>query len=142
MILTGLVLLRQDIFEQYLLMEYLVYQMYNQISDHSFRTRLLKITYTDSAQKYEPVEKYGFLIEDEDMMAERLGGEINPLRLHPDATNQSETGPMAIFQYMIGNTDWSIPNQHNVKMLQGASTRPIAIPYDFDWSGFIAPGYI
>ncbi len=34
------------------------------------------------------------------------------------------------FQYMIGNTDWSIPNQHNVKMLQGASTRPIAIPYD------------
>ncbi len=88
------------------------------------------------------LKKYGFLIEDEDMMAERLGGEINPLRLHPDATNQSETGPMAIFQYMIGNTDWSIPNQHNVKMLQGASTRPIAIPYDFDWSGFIAPGYI
>ncbi len=40
------------------------------------------------------------------------------MRLHPDATNQSETGPMAIFQYMIGNTDWSIPNQHNVKMLQ------------------------
>ncbi len=37
------------------------------------------------------------------MMAERLGGEINPLRLHPDTTNQSETGPMAIFQYMIGN---------------------------------------
>ncbi len=85
MILTGLVLLRQDIFEQYLLMEYLVYQMYNQISDHSFRTRLLKITYTDSAQKYEPVEKIppGFLIEDEDMMAERLGGEINHIAPPP-----------------------------------------------------------
>ncbi len=123
-------------------MEYLVYQMYNQISDHSFRTRLLKLLIQIQLKNMSRLKKYGFLIEDEDMMAERLGGEINPLRLHPDATNQSETGPMAIFQYMIGNTDWSIPNQHNVKMLQGASTRPIAIPYDFDWSGFIAPGYI
>ncbi len=76
------------------------------------------------------------------MMAERLGGEINPLRLHPDATNQSETGPMAIFQYMIGGTDWSIPNQHNVKMLQGASTRPIAIPYDLTGLVYCARIYL
>lgn len=132
---------RKEIFEQYLLQEYMIYKMYNLISDYSFRVRLLKITYVDSAQRYETIEKYGFLIEDEDLMAARLGGKINTLRLHPDATNQSQTGPMAIFQYMIGNTDWSIPNQHNVKMLQGATTMPIAIPYDFDWSGFIAPPY-
>ncbi len=79
------------------------------------RTRLLKLLIQIRLKSMSRLKKYGFLIEDEDMMAERLGGEINPLRLHPDATNQSETGPMAIFQYMIGNTDWSIPNQHNVE---------------------------
>ena len=32
---------------------------------------------------------------------------------------------IAIFNYMIGNTDWSVPNQHNVKILsQGNSERP------------------
>ncbi len=60
-----------------------------------------------------------------------MGGEINPLRLHLIQQINRKLVPMAIFQYMIGNTGWSIPNQHNVKMLQGASTRPIAIPYDF-----------
>ncbi len=49
------------------------------------------------------------LTEDEDMMAERLGGEINPLRLHPDATNQSETGPMAIFSIY----DWQYGLVHS-----------------------------
>ncbi len=49
---------------------------------------------------------------------------------------------MAIFQYMIGGPDWSIPNQHNVKMLQGASTRPIAIPYDLTGLVYCARIYL
>ncbi len=71
--LTGLVLLRQDIFEQYSLWSIWFTKCTIRFQTTVSAIRLLKITYTDSAQKYEPVEKYGFLIEDEDMMAERLG---------------------------------------------------------------------
>jgi len=52
---------------------------------------------------------------------------------------------MAIFNYMIGNVDWAVGNQHNVVVLQsGQSDRPdlgICIPYDFDYSGIVDTDY-
>ncbi len=52
---------------------------------------------------------------------------------------------MAIFNYMIGNTDWSVPNQHNVRILsQSNAERPnlgIIVPYDFDYTGLVNADY-
>jgi hypothetical protein len=51
----------------------------------------------------------------------------------------------AIFNYMIGNYDWSVPGQHNVKVIKPlvADTVQlgIAIPYDFDWTGLVNAAY-
>lgn len=46
---------------------------------------------------------------------------------------------------MIGNTDWSVPNQHNVKVFtMPRSANPslgLVIPYDFDYSGMVNANY-
>jgi hypothetical protein len=46
---------------------------------------------------------------------------------------------------MIGNTDWSVPINHNVTILsQGLSENPnlgIIVPYDFDYAGLINADY-
>jgi hypothetical protein len=51
----------------------------------------------------------------------------------------------AIFNYMIGNTDWSVPNQHNIKVftVPGSATPELGmvIPYDFDYSGMVNAQY-
>jgi hypothetical protein len=52
---------------------------------------------------------------------------------------------LAIFNYMIGNTDWSVPNQHNCKILStmvfSGSSGGIIVPYDFDYSGLVDADY-
>jgi hypothetical protein len=47
-----------------------------------------------------------------------------------------------MFQYMIGNTDWSLPFLHNIKLLyKDSSSIPVAVPYDFDHSGIVDAPY-
>lgn len=132
---------KKKLFEQYLFQEYLIYKTYNLVTDKSFRVRLAEITYIDSAQKYDPLTKYGFLIEDQEALAQRLGCEVyEQENVHPNATQTSNT--VAMFNYMIGNTDWSIPGLHNVKLIKESEFgAPICVPYDFDWSGLISAPY-
>jgi hypothetical protein len=45
---------------------------------------------------------------------------------------------------MIGNVDWTIPGQHNVKLLKSNDfTRvlPFVVPYDFDHAGLVNASY-
>lgn len=134
---------KSAIFEQYTLQEQLIYKMYNLISEYSFRTRLIRITYIDSAEKYAPFAKYAFLIEDEDLMVDRLGGKIQELPgIPPTLLDQKTMGLLGVFQYMIGNTDWSVPYGHNIKtMTKERMDKIIPIPYDFDWAGIISAPY-
>jgi hypothetical protein len=133
-----------DIYEQYLLKEFLVYRMYNLLTDSSFRVRLLQIDYVDSEDKMKPFTRYGFIIESNDHLAKRLQG----MRIEREGINTWDTdtyltGLMAVFQYMIGNTDWAIPPLHNVRLIM--PTVPyagiLAIPYDFDYSGMVNTTY-
>ena len=51
---------------------------------------------------------------------------------------------VAIFEYMIGNTDWSVPGSHNIKILHSKNdtlSRPYVVPYDFDFSGLVNTSY-
>lgn len=134
---------RRSQYQQYVLQEYLIYRAYNLMTDKSFKVRLVKVTYSDSEKRDDPFTRYGFILEDEDKMAERLGGRILEVEnVHPDLTDYDLSNRLAIFQFMMGNTDWSIPALHNIKLVmpEGGKT-PYAIPYDFDWSGIINTGY-
>ncbi|MFT4737404.1 MAG: hypothetical protein ACI92W_001518 [Paraglaciecola sp.] len=130
-------------YEQYILQEYLIYKMYNLITDLSFKVRLLRITYEDTAGETAPFTKYGFLIEDEDAMADRNGMITGGDVFSQDRCEQSSLDVLTVFQYLIGNTDWGVAAGHNMKIIGKDSVfkQPIAVPYDFDYSGLINAHY-
>jgi len=61
-----------------------------------------------------------------------------------EATNRQQNNFVSIFQYMTGNTDWAVPNYHNIKT-DGTKERhhlpTISVPYDFDYAGFVDAPY-
>jgi len=51
---------------------------------------------------------------------------------------------VSIFQYMIGNTDWSVTVNHNIRLIRtkgDSVSRPYPVPYDFDYAGLVNAGY-
>lgn len=133
----------RSINEQYLLREYMVYKMYELITPYSFRVRLCKISYLDTNGKYDPKEQFAFIIEDIDEVAARNNmKEYKGKIMNQDVCMKEEVDKLILFQYMIGNLDWSVPNGHNFKLIYGEDyPLPIAVPYDFDFSGMVNTGY-
>lgn len=132
--------------ENYLLKEYLVYKMFNALTDTSFRVRLLKITFIDNAKERKPMVQWGFFLEPTSMLATRTNTiEVESVKLTQKHIFPFVMDRLALFNYMAGNYDWSLPGQHNVKVfkLAGMSQNQlgIAIPYDFDWSGIVNASY-
>ncbi len=132
--------------EEYILKEYLAYKLFNVLTDTSFRVRLLTVNYIDTEKKRKPIRHYGIFIEPLEMLTDRT----NTIQIKSLSLTQKNIVPrvmdrLAIFNYMIGNYDWSIPGQHNVKVIKSLILDPfglgIAIPYDFDWTGFVNPAY-
>jgi hypothetical protein len=132
--------------EDYVLREYLAYKLFNVLTDTSFRVRLLTVNYVDTQKKRKPIKQYGFLIEPTEMLCARTN--CLPIKLR--TLNQKSIIPrimdrLSIFNYMIGNYDWSVPGQHNVTVIKSLSYEPsglgIAIPHDFDWTGLVNPTY-
>ncbi|MBD0295494.1 MAG: hypothetical protein ICV84_09915 [Flavisolibacter sp.] len=131
--------------EQLILTEYLVYKMYNLLTDMSFRVRLAKVRYEDASGKLKPYTQYGFLIEDVDQMAKRSECiEVQKRMYLTEQTNRYQMTMVALFQYMIGNTDWAVPNYHNIKLMRpkrDSLAMPYVVPYDFDYAGFVNAEY-
>ena len=129
--------------EQLVLMEYLIYKMYNQVTDMSFKVRLAKINYQDTRDKIKPYTQYAFFIEDVDEMAQRNKcKEVQNVTFNTEQTNRQQMTIVALFQYMIGNTDWAVPNYHNIKLMRADSvSTPYVVPYDFDFAGAINARY-
>ncbi len=132
--------------EDYVFKEYLAYKLFNVLTDVSFRVRLLKINYIDTGRKNKVTTTFGFFIEPAEMLAERTKmTEIASTTLSQKDMFPEVLDRMAIFQYMIGNADWSIANQHNCKVFlsPGLETRSmgISIPYDFDYTGLVNADY-
>lgn len=127
------------------LREYLTYQIYNKLTDNSFRTQLVKIKYIDLHNSSKSITRYGFLIEDKDEMATRLNGELCDCHgLESKTVSKTPYNLMAMFQYMIGNEDWDLSMVRNVKAVQlftGGEDNNILVPYDFDFSGIVDAPY-
>jgi len=129
-------------YEQYILQEYAIYRAYAALTDASFRTRLLRITYRDSAGKIPPVTTWAFFIEDVDDVAIHL--QSKELATQGARFADLEPKPLSLlsmFEYFIGNTDWSIAGLHNIALLQDSSGRVTPVAFDFDWTGAIDAQY-
>ena len=123
--------------------EYLAYRTYNLISKHSFRVQLLTITYVDSEGKHPDREATGFIIEEEDELANRLGIDIFPGASGAPSMsyNARAEATHAMFQYLIGNGDYSTAIVHNLKVYGTPGSGLIPVGYDFDFSGWVGAPY-
>jgi len=126
----------------YTLREALCYQLYGVITDKSFRTQLAKLDLQDLSGT-QSLKSFAFLIEHEDELARRIGGEIIKTELKElTAIDQESYNLLVLFQFMIGNTDWNMVKGHNLKLISlGADRAPIPVPYDFDQSGLVDAAY-
>jgi len=131
--------------EELLLKEFLVYKLYNLLTEKSFRVRLLKTTYVDTRNRVKSFTQHSFLLEDDGDMARRNGCRKKQHgMLLTEATDRQTMTLVAIFQYMIGNTDWSVPNNHNIELIFSRANEnmpPFAVPYDFDYCGLVDASY-
>ncbi len=136
----------QDSFDDFLLTEYLTYRMYQSLTPYSFRTRLLTVTWINERKPEAPkLVQHVIVVEDVDQLAARLectvveNANVTKADLDPDAFIRQ-----TMFEYLIGNTDWSIRGQHNVKILQSMDPVQylvVPVPYDFDYSGMVNAPY-
>lgn len=139
-----------DAFTSYLLKEYAVYKIFNAISDAGYRVRLARVTYTDTDGKLKGgnTERLGFLIESEDDLAARLGGEpVSTAGVALSSLDVTQAAKVFVFQYLVGNTDWSFVTAdteehccHNGNLI-AIDSRLEYVPYDFDLAGFVNAPY-
>jgi len=126
-------------FEQYVLQEYLIYKLFNIFTDFSFRVRLARIRYLDVNNPSDSTCHFAFFLENPEDMAARNGGSLLDLGTVPqDQLEPDQLTLVAVFNYMIINTDYSIPILHNLELVSLDYFKPpVPVPYDFDWSGII-----
>jgi len=132
----------RDSHEQYILQEFQLYRIYQLLTSTSHKARLLKFTYADSASGKIRARRYGFIIEEPSAIGARLGGKIHDQKgALPGDLDPLPDAIFGVFQYMIGNTDFSIYALHNVELFfaDRGGVEPIA--YDFDFAGAINAGY-
>ncbi|PSR14317.1 MAG: hypothetical protein DA408_13715 [Bacteroidetes bacterium] len=131
--------------QEKLLREYLVYKMYETITPLSFRVHLIRIRYVDTSGKMSSFKRYAFLLEDVDELVARIGSTEceDCLSPAPEQINREAENIQAVFQYMVGNADYSLALNRNVKLVKGSATNPGLIPvgYDFDFSGMVDATY-
>lgn len=137
--------------QQNVILEYLAYRTLQTLSEYSFKTRLVRVTYNDLDGKLHSWTHLGFVLEDDRAMSDRLGMQL----LHVDQIHSSKLEPettaiMDVFQFLIANNDFSPIRVeegedccHNVKLLSdpSGSNKIFPVPYDFDMSGLVNAVY-
>jgi hypothetical protein len=139
----------QEGFQQHLLLEYSAYRVFNLITPLSYRVRLATVDYAEPNGKVS-ISRWGYFIEDLDDAAKRNGTKEAKVgdRILTAQLDPAQAGRVALFEYMIGNLDWSMragPQGegccHNTKLIMGAGGLIVPLPYDFDYSGLVDAPY-
>jgi len=137
------------VYSQALLSEHLAYRIFNLLTDSSFRVRLMRVTYVDTDKNDRENTTFAFVIEHKNQVARRIGLKVNDT---PSTQIGYLDGPhtnlSSIFQYLIGNTDFSpiraAPGEtccHNYVLFGAKKSHILPIPYDFDMAGIVSAPY-
>jgi hypothetical protein len=139
----------QEGFQQFLLLEYATYRIFNLLSPTSYRVRLATVDYVEPNGK-PSTRRWGFFIEDLDDAVRRNGlaeARVGD-RIQPSQLERRQAARVALFEYMIGNLDWSMragPQGegccHNARLASGPGGALVPFPYDFDYSGLVGAPY-
>jgi len=130
--------------EALLLREYVAYRLFERLSPaHAVRARLVKVAFRDRHVEQLKAPVYCLLLEHEEQVAARLlGSMVEEYNLPTDQLDGEQAALTALFEYMIGNTDWATNNFRNVYLLKPNNGSKIrVIPYDFDFSALVGAPY-
>ncbi len=131
-----------DIYEQYILQEFQLYRVYRLLTPLSHQVRLLQMTYLDSASAKVEAKRYGFMTEDPAQLAARFGGKmLKQLGAGADDLDPKHAAMAFVFEYMIGNTDFSFSGLHNTELVQIVTGEILPVAYDFDYAGAVDASY-
>jgi hypothetical protein len=131
-----------DTYEQYLLQEFQLYRIYRLLTPISHAVRLMRITYSDSASGKTQTTRYGFLEEEPDELAARVGGRMLTIKgAQPADLEPYQSALVGVFQYMIGNTDFALGALHNAELLATKTGDYMPVVYDFDFAGAVNARY-
>ncbi len=136
-------------YSQALLTEHLAYRIFNQVTDNSFRVRLMRVTYVDTSKGDRERIEFAFLIEHRKQVAKRIGFAVNSVESTSIAVlDPAQTNLASVFQYLIANTDFSPvkaapgePCCHNNVLFGDQGGNILAVPYDFDMAGIVDAPY-
>jgi len=130
-----------DDFEQYVLQEFNLYRVQRLLTPLTFDVRLARVTYVDSEKKDTIARRWAFVQEQDEPFAARVGATLvttegaGPADLHP-----YESAFLGVFQYFVGNSDFSIRALHNIVLVY-RDEQYVPVARDFDWSGAVNPRY-
>lgn len=132
-----------DQYDQYLLREYLAYKLWEIISPYHFKVQLVRLHYLNSDGTQAYAYSYAFLLENGEELVSRLGGRRNKTPvISSNAIDKKALLQVALFEFMIGNTDWFVTNRHNLDFVAIPEHQfLVTIPYDFDYSGLVSATY-
>ncbi len=136
-------------YEPYIHTEYLAYRTYNILTERSFRVRLANVHYIDTNRNKDLSVFAAFFIEHAESFEDRLNAkQVRDRYILPSRYNLKELCRAEMFQFFVGNTDFSFLVSddeccHNGKAfrLKGHKDGLIPVPYDFDLSGLVNPPY-
>lgn len=124
------------------LKEYLCYKLLEPVTPYYFHTRLADIAMTDhSGKRLRSYSLTGFLIEDDDLIADRLSGKVIDHVIPQMQLNDTAMVINDFFEFLIANTDWSVTAQHNAKILELPHNKKVPLSYDFDMAGLVNAPY-
>ena len=132
----------RDMYEEYILEEFQLYRIYQLLTPISHKARLLKFSYADSGSGKIRAKRYGFIMEEPSALGARLGGKVMEQKgALPGDLDPFQDALFGVFQYMIGNTDFSVSALHNVELYFGNDGIVAPIAYDFDFAGVVNATY-
>lgn len=129
--------------EEWVRKECLTYQLYNIVTDKSFRVKPAQIRFANAGKKSSALNSFSFFIESEREMAARLNARpLKPKVVSTQSLDPETYDRMALFEFMIGNTDWGVRNRHNIKVFYQQPDGPIfPVAYDFDYAALVGTDY-
>lgn len=132
-----------DTYEQYVLQEFQAYRIYWTLTHDGHAARALRITYVDSVSGKPLTTRFAFVQEDPGKMAARLGGKLLDVKgAGPGDLQQDKMVLVDLFEYLVGNTDFSMSGLHNIELFTRTDgSDPFPIARDFDFSGLVNARY-
>jgi hypothetical protein len=130
---------RQNLYE-----ELLVYELYRSMTDESFEVKTVRITLQDFFIPSKEISFQAFILEPNDELATRMDGvDVDRYSLPQDSLMAENYLRMAMFQFMVGNFDWDLQVQRNIRIIfLEEKGKYILVPYDFDFSAIVSAKYV